>query len=279
MNQETLISIVIPAYNSSQYLNECIDSILTQTYQNIEIIIVDDGSTDNSVEVIKSYNDNRICLICNNHDYIHSLNLGMNKARGKYIARMDADDIMQPNRLQIQYDFMENHPEIDISGSWMEMFGDRTDIARGPTEHKEIISSLLLNNTLAHPTVIMRKSSVCVNGINLYKENYEYAEDYKLWTDLALRGLHFAVIPKILLRYRISEKQVSNTRKAQMGQLTAKIRMEYAEQVMELILVKYPQYEDVFDALVTLFNNDCIAHRLLLKTVYNFYKESLLSIN
>lgn len=80
MNQETLISIVIPVYNASQYLNECIDSILVQTYQNFEIILVDDGSTDNSVEMMKSYTDNRICLIYNTHNYIQSLNIGMTKA-------------------------------------------------------------------------------------------------------------------------------------------------------------------------------------------------------
>lgn len=89
---ETLISVCIPVYNASLYLRECIDSILSQGYKNFELLIVDDGSTDNSSDIVRSYNDTRIRFIQNSHDYIGSLNLLLKEAKGTYIARMDADD-------------------------------------------------------------------------------------------------------------------------------------------------------------------------------------------
>ena len=89
----------MPVYNASRYLRDCIDSILSQSFTDFELLIVDDGSTDDSVEIIRSYSDSRIRLIENKHDYIGSLNLLLQEARGKYIARMDADDVMLPNRL------------------------------------------------------------------------------------------------------------------------------------------------------------------------------------
>lgn len=276
LQMSPVLSIVMPVYNvPPEFLNESIESILNQTFGDFELLIIDDGSTETEgIDLIRSYQDSRIHLITNPHNFIDSLNRGIAESKGKYIARMDADDIMLPKRLQTQYDFMENHPEIDICGSWMETFGNRTDTVRGPTDHKEIVSSLLLYNTLSHPTVILRKSSVCKCGTNLYKENYACAEDYKLWTDLALKGLNFAIVPEALLKYRSSEKQVSNTRQEEMFQSTVRIQMEYAEQVMEQILVKSPQYEILFNDLITLFNDGKMDYTLLLETIHGFYNES-----
>ena len=102
MNSNISISVCMPVYNASRYLRDCIDSILSQSFTDFELLIVDDGSTDDSVEIIRSYSDSRIRLIENKHDYIGSLNLLLQEARGKYIARMDADDVMLPNRLETQ---------------------------------------------------------------------------------------------------------------------------------------------------------------------------------
>lgn len=94
MNSSISISVCMPVYNASRYLRDCIDSILSQSFTDFELLIVDDGSTDDSVEIIRSYSDSRIRLIENKHDYIGSLNLLLQEARGKYIARMDADDVI-----------------------------------------------------------------------------------------------------------------------------------------------------------------------------------------
>jgi len=127
---------------------------------------------------------------------------------------------------------------------------------------------------MAHPTVMLRKSTVCNDKTDLYKRGYDCAEDYKLWTDLIMNGLQFANIPEILLKYRSSEKQVSNTRQNEMFQSTLRIQMEYAEQVIEQILVKSPQYENLFNDLITLFNDENMNYTLLLQTVHSFYIES-----
>lgn len=99
-------------HNAAPYLRECVDSILAQTFDDFELIIVDDGSIDSSADIIRSYSDSRIHLISRSHDFISSLNTLLDHARGAYIARMDADDIMHPNRLQVQYDYLEAHPEV-----------------------------------------------------------------------------------------------------------------------------------------------------------------------
>ena len=111
------ISIVMPAYNAEKYIKEAIDSIIGQSFSNFECIIIDDGSTDSTRDIIRSYNDERIVLLEKKHDYIASLNRGMNAPKGKYLARMDADDIMHPDRLKIQYAVMEAEPSITVCGT------------------------------------------------------------------------------------------------------------------------------------------------------------------
>lgn len=140
------------------------------------MIIIDDGSTDNSREIVKSYHDNRIVLIENSHDFIRSLNTGINISKGKYIARMDSDDIMLPYRLEIQFKYMEDNPETDICGSWMETFGMEPRIIKSPVRHDDIALYLLKGNSLSHPTIIMRSKSYP----NLYKSNYTSPKDLAL---------------------------------------------------------------------------------------------------
>lgn len=111
------VSVCMLMYN--KYLRECIDSVLTQTFKYFEFLIVDDGSDDDSMEIVKSYHDNKIRLIQNTHDYIGSLNMLLDEAHGKYIARMDTDDIMLSEWLQVQFDYMEYHSSIDLVASEM----------------------------------------------------------------------------------------------------------------------------------------------------------------
>lgn len=108
------VSIYMPMYNASRYLRECIDSVLAQTFTDFEFLIADDGSTDNSVKIVESYSDPRIRLIKREHDYIATLNTLISEAKGKYIAKMDADDIMTPNRISDQFSFMESNTDVDI---------------------------------------------------------------------------------------------------------------------------------------------------------------------
>jgi glycosyltransferase involved in cell wall biosynthesis len=268
-----VLSIVMPVYNvPPDYFRKSIDSILEQSFGDFELLIIDDGSTElEGMDLIKSYNDQRIRLINNQHSFIATLNRGIAESQGKYIVRMDADDIMLLNRLAVQYEFMEEHPEIDVCGSWVEIFGNGSGVIKTHAEHEQIIASMLLNNPVAHPTVILRKSSVCRNGNSLYKTGYDCAEDYKLWTDLVVRGCRFANIPEVLLRYRKSENQITNTRQKEMYQSTLKIRIEYAEQVMKQIVKKEEKFFDFFERLIELSNEGVIDFKHLSNILYQLH--------
>jgi len=270
------VSIILPVYNAEAYLQDCLDSIIKQTFTDFELIVIDDDSTDHSVEIVKNFIDHRICIIKNKHDFIGSLNTGIHKSKGKYIARMDADDLMLPHRLQTQFDFMELHPEIDVCGSWADTFGEIHNIIRRPTEHADIVSSMLRSNPFMHPTIMMNRYRLLQSGC-LYQYGYPCAEDYKLWTELAFKRFQFANIPEPLIRYRISTQQVTRIAEKDMLVSSAKIALEYAEGAIEQIIEKEERYSDFFNSLIELFNNELIGHEVLLQTIYPLYRNYLVN--
>jgi len=280
MKKKPLISIVIPIYNSEKYIQECIDSILVQTFQDFEIIIVDDGSFDKSIERISSYNDDRIILIKNTHNYIQSLNIGMNRAQAKYIARMDSDDIMLPNRLELQYNFMETHLDVDVCGGGAHYFGNSNMDLKPISSHNDIILNLILSNSLIHPTVIMKRKIISlfphIDGIyECYNPLYIYAEDYKLWTDLSIKGCRFFNIPEIILQYRVGPQQVTNRNYKEMLDVAKKISFEYCEQLINDLIEKDESFEKFIDETINLYNSNKISHNTLLNIFHNMYKDSL----
>lgn len=217
------VSVCMPIYNASLYLKECIDSILCQTFEDFELIIVDDGSTDNSLEIVRSYTDPRIRLIENHHDYIDSLNLLLQKARGKYVARMDADDKMRPNRLAIQFAYMEEHTSVDILGGGMMCFGDGQSTYSLACVGEFGCMELMESCCFAHPTVFMRKSSIEKANIK-YRKEYIYAEDYAFWVEAACKGLALYNIEDTLIDYRLSPTQITRTKGTQQRNNSASIK-------------------------------------------------------
>jgi len=270
------VSIIVPVYNAEAYLQDCLYSIIQQTFPDFELLLIDDGSTDGSVAVINGFTDNRIRVIQNRHDFIGSLNMGIHAARGKYITRMDADDLMLPHRLQTQFDFMELHSDIDVCGSWADTFGEIQSVIRRPTEHADIVSSMLRSNPFMHPTIMMNRCRLLQSGC-LYRYGYPCAEDYKLWADLALKDFQFANIPEALIRYRISPQQVTRIAEKEMLVSSAKIALEYAEGVVEKIIEKEERYSDFFNSLIELFNNELLGHDVLLQTIYPVYRNCLIN--
>ncbi len=207
-----LISVIMPVYNGAKYLSEAIDSILNQTYTNFELIIVDDGSTDESLAILQKYalQDTRIRLFCNqiNSKTPKTLNLGIKHAKGKYIARMDQDDISLPLRFNKQVNFMENNLYIDVCGSWMYLMDQSKTLINLPDNHQRIkIIMYLFDCAIAHPTVIMRTKLFHEDGFRYYEENADTAEDYCLWIKMLERGIQFANFQEPLLLYRIHESQ------------------------------------------------------------------------
>lgn len=207
------VSVIMPAYNVEKYIGEAIESILNQTYQNFEFLIFNDGSTDNTKAVIESYTDSRIKIFnySQNKGLVAHLNYGIDVAASKYIARMDADDISHPERLQKQVDYMEANTDIGICGTWYNIIEDPAHIVKIDTKHDDLKIGLLFNSVFGHPTVIIRTEVLRSNSL-LYNNDFMHAEDFKLWVELS-RISKLANLNEVLLHYRHHEWQVSNLRK------------------------------------------------------------------
>ena len=266
----------MPIYNTSFFLQDSIKSILTQNYANFELIIINDGSTkQEGVNWLKNCSDSRIKLINNSHDFIKTLNKGIEVAKGKYVVRMDTDDIMLSNRLQKQYEFMGKHVEVDVYGTWMELFGASYGTIRNLVSHEQVIVSMLSSNPLSHPTAIIRKAFLNNKGVKGYIDGYPYAEDYKLWTEMAIKEYCFANIPEVLLKYRVSDKQVTQLHKTEMSKSSLNIQHEYLEWAMEYIVGNKTGMELILNELIDTVNNQTLSIKKLMDTVSSVFLEML----
>jgi glycosyltransferase involved in cell wall biosynthesis len=203
------VTVLMSVYNGEKYLKEAIDSIINQTFSDFEFLIIDDGSTDSSVDIIKSYNDHPINLIKNgkNIGISKSLNKGLHFARGKYIAIKDADDITIPYQFEIQVDFMEKNLDVGVCSAWLKTFGENRRVWKNPLKHEEIITKMFFSSPIWHPCVMIRKEVLDKSNVG-YDESFHVSQDYKLWVDLS-NYAKFANIPKILLLYRRHRFQIS----------------------------------------------------------------------
>lgn len=197
------ISVLMSVYNEEKYLKEAIDSILNQSFTDFEFLIVDDASVDNSLSIIKSYNDSRIKLIRNNRNlgFPASLNKGLKAAQGKYIARMDSDDVSLSNRFAKQFNFMENNPEITIGSAWLKLFGAKVETWKSPLKHDEIFTGMLFASTIYHAVAFMRRE-IIISLNEFYNEDFRQAQDAEYWIRLAFRGVKFANLDEIVYKYR-----------------------------------------------------------------------------
>jgi len=204
------ISVLMPIYNCSDYVSETIDSILNQTFTDFEFLIIDDCSTDLTADIVKQYRDSRIKLIEKpvNTGYTDSLNLGVELAQGKYIARMDGDDIAISTRFEQQINLLESNPEVIVCGSQLKILGS-DKIMLKPESHEDILIDLLLTNPIGHPSVMIRRSVLTAFK---YDKSKEPAEDYDLWTRLIWHG-KFYNIQQPLVLYRVHDGQVSTVKK------------------------------------------------------------------
>ncbi len=284
MKENPLVSIVMAVYNGASYLQEAINSILSQSYQNFEFLIINDGSTDESEDIIISYKDSRIEYIKNetNLGLIKSLNKGIALAKGVYILRMDADDISNPNRLQEQVSFMNQNLKVGVCGSFIQNIGKAKNTVSFYTEDAQIRFRLLLSTYIRHPSVIMRGSVIRDNELR-YNQNYKHVEDHKLWVDFSKHS-QLAIIPKFLLNYRVHNENISVVYKEDQANIETKIRMELLQkmgikvnyQEMNLInsfyhlirkesnpfiLKPLPKSKEAMLQMVSLLNNIVLANR------------------
>jgi glycosyltransferase involved in cell wall biosynthesis len=206
----SLVSVLMPVYNAEKHLADAIESILNQSFTDFDFLIINDGSTDSSEEIIFSYLDSRIRYIKNetNLKLIKTLNKGIQLCTGKYIVRMDADDISQPERIQKQVAFMESNPEFGVCGSWFEAFGDvNNKIIQYKETHDEIITKMLYQCHFCHPSIIIRKE-VFEDNVMYFDENYPHAEDYDFYLKVSKKWKLYN-IQEALVKYRIHEQSVS----------------------------------------------------------------------
>jgi glycosyltransferase involved in cell wall biosynthesis len=216
----------MPAFNAEKYIAESVKSILNQTYSNLELIVVDDGSTDDTLKILESINDHRL-IICKNMDnkgIVYTLNEAVKISKGYYLARMDADDISSLDRFEKQIDFLERNC-YDIVSSVVYKFNDNfRRIFPFEMSSDDVCYALYYFNPIVHP---------CVFGYTHifkrfpYKEEYRLAEDYKLWCDLAVANFKIGVQPDILLEYRLHNGQSSVKNKIIQTSLNLKIQNDY----------------------------------------------------
>jgi len=238
MNKEPKISVCMAMYNAASYLRECIESILSQSFTDFELLIVDDGSTDDSKEIVNSYNDERIRLICNNHDYIAALNFLLHEAKGKYIARMDADDIMLPHRLENQYYYMESNPLVGILATSACYIDSDELICSYDSDFLVSHQDLLYANPIIHPTSFLRTSIVREKKL-YYEAKFKYAEDYRFWTQCAIQNVPMAVVAWPSIRYRLSPQQATSKHALLMKRVADKVKTCFAQWICHQSNIAY----------------------------------------
>ena len=233
--KKDFISVVMSNYNTPiKYLKESIDSVLNQTYSNFEFIIIDDGSTDDSLEFIKSYDDPRIRLIVNeeNIGLTKSLNKGLEAAQGEYIARMDSDDICYPERFEKQIEYMKEHPDTIVCGTWADVIDENGNVqvekwARQTINNMdEYRINLLFENKplLIHPSSFINNQLLIDYNIK-YNENYRYAQDYDMWVKCS-KYANCYIYPHILLKFRQHENNISNSKAGEQYECAIQIIQE-----------------------------------------------------
>lgn len=208
------ISVIMPVYNSEKYLSEAIDSILNQTYGDFEFIIIDDGSTDSSQEIVRSYTDPRIRFYINEHNMgvAATLNRGLDLATAEYIARMDSDDISELCRFEKQVEFLDQHKSVGVVGSALRNFGEgiSEQIVEFSTDVEQAKVDMIYSCPLGHPTIMMRSCVLHENNLH-YQKSYEGFEDFALWWRI---GEYWDIVSMKmpLLRYRKHASQVTKNK-------------------------------------------------------------------
>jgi len=222
------ISVVMPVFNSEKFLIEAIQSILSQTYQNFEFIIVDDASTDKSLSISEEYakKDNRIKVIKNkfNKGIAISRNIGIRNSKGKYIATQDSDDISNPERLIKQFMFLDKNPDVGVVGSHIRIFGDNGESYRFYNQNdKDLRNKIFFYSPIAQPASMIRKK--VFKDVGYYDEKYPPCEDLDLWFRIGNK-YKFANIQEILINYRERNESATYKKTKMMEKLSLEIRLK-----------------------------------------------------
>ena len=208
-----MISVIMSVYNDEKYLSKAVESILNQSYKDFEFIIVNDGSTDNSFEILEKYqqDDKRVILIeQDNIGLTKSLNKAIDMACGKYIARMDSDDISLSTRFQKQLEFLEQNKDYALVGTnilKIDVFDNELEVNETKYSYKDICETFKIRNCIAHGSIMVNKE--LLGGLFHYDEEFLYAQDFRLWTKMA-KQYKIANLEDVLYKLRIHDNSISN---------------------------------------------------------------------
>jgi glycosyltransferase involved in cell wall biosynthesis len=202
------VSLILPVKNGAAHLRESIASLVSQSFHDFELLVIDDGSTDESVDIAESFSDPRVIVAKNpSSGLVSALNFGLSLGTGEFVARQDADDVSLLNRLETQLNYFAQHPNVGLVGTAVRTFGAAKRLIRYPSTTTPIRARMLFSNPFAHPTVMFRRE-VLPNGNQSYEKDFPVAEDYRLWTVIS-RDTKMANISQPLVRYRIHGGQAS----------------------------------------------------------------------
>lgn len=202
----------MPFYNCEKYLDKAISSILNQTFQDFEFVIINDASSDRSDEVVQKYlTDKRIVYVKTRErkGIVYNLNKGIAIAKADMIARMDGDDISEPQRLEVQYQFLQGNPNVALIGCFVKLINEKGEICGRkikPITLQEIKKDILIYSPFIHPTVMLKKD--VFKNVGFYREEYLWCEDIDLWYRIIFSGIEVANIPQYLYQYRRIDSSV-----------------------------------------------------------------------
>ncbi len=205
-----LVSILMPVYKTAAFLKEAVDSILTQSFTDFELIVLNDCSPDNADEILDAYTDPRIVRYKGekNVGLSNVLNVGIEMARGKFIARMDSDDLSMPDRLRVQVDYLEVHPEVDLVSVGMRLFGAKEGVWVREQNPEKVKINALFHSPVLHASSMWRKDRFDEKALR-FRQEMVPAEDYDLWVRALVKGLTLVNLPVVLYQYRIHPNQAT----------------------------------------------------------------------
>lgn len=240
-----LVTVFMAVYNAEEYISSSLESILNQSYKNLEILIVDDCSDDESIKIISSYNDPRIKLIKNNENMgiPFTRNIGLSNANGKYMAVMDSDDISYLTRIERQVKYLEENPTIDAIGTYYRIMGNKISrkIKSKFKTPEELSILLLFSSPIANPTSMIRMETIRKNDI-IYNNNYFVAQDYDLWCQISKVG-KLAILPEVLFKYRKGHLNISKLSKEKKSKQREEIINNIHESVIRYYSIQFNEQD------------------------------------
>ena len=260
------ITVLIPARNAQATIGETLESLVAQTHPGFDVLVVDDASTDGTVDVVRSFNHRlnlRMQLLADNTGVAGALNHGLAQIHSQYVCRLDADDIALPTRLEKQHAYMESHPDIDVCSSWMELFhaapdGRASQVLAKPAADAAIKTAMIQYCALSHPACMIRRHFF--DDVGVFDSALDFAEDYDLWCRGAMQGKQYANLPEVLTRYRQHANQIGQQKRQLQYERDLQVKRAYLAALLGGVSAGYlPE----FFHLLTAFTSKDVAIQVI----------------